>query len=82
MAERTSTRTQAPFAVGSAVTNRDGSACLLARSLRGPFWACVDGVVIADYGDDEQAAEAHYASLRLALRKRMGWPTEPIRIAP
>lgn len=73
-----SASTQRPFAVGSTVTKRDGSPSPLCRSIHAPFWVCVDGVVVADYGNDEEAAEAHYAPLRLALRKRMGWPIEPI----
>jgi len=70
-----------PFALGSAVTDRDGLPSPLCRSLFAPFWVCVDGVVVANYGDDEEAAEAHYAPLRLALRKRMGWPIQAIDIA-
>lgn len=82
MPKRRSTKIPAPFAIGSAVTNHDGSPCLLARSLREPFWVCVDGVVVAGYSDDERAAEAHYAPLRLAFRRRMGWPTESVQIDP
>ncbi|MBB4226014.1 hypothetical protein [Variovorax guangxiensis] len=69
-----------PLAIGSAVTSRDGSPVLLSRSIRAPFWICVDGLVVADYGNDEEAAKAHYEPLRLALRKRMGWRIEPIQM--
>ncbi|MNY29886.1 hypothetical protein D3C86_1639580 [compost metagenome] len=66
-----------PFAVGAAVTSRDGTSVNLGRSLRAPYWVCVDGVVVADYGDDEAAAEAHYLPLLKAHRLRMGWTPVP-----
>lgn len=64
--------TQRPFALGSTVTDRDGSPTALCRALKAPYWICVDGIVIADYGDDEEAAEAHYSQLVKARREALG----------
>lgn len=67
-----------PFAVGSTVTTRDGKPVKLGRSFSAPYCVCVDGVVVADYGDDEATAEAHYLPLLTAHRLRMGWT--PVRM--
>jgi hypothetical protein len=61
-----------PFSVGAPVTDRDGTPTRLCRSLRAPFWVCVDGIVVADFGDDEAAAEALYAPLVHAHRVASG----------
>lgn len=61
-----------PFPLGAWVTDRDGKPTALARSFRAPFFVVADGVVVADYGDDEQSAEAHYAGLVEAHRKAQG----------
>lgn len=68
-----------PFAVGAAVTKRDGTPVKLGRSFSASYWVCVDGIVVADYGDDEAAAEAHYLPLLKPHRLRMGWT--PVRVA-
>ena len=67
-----------PFALGAAVAKRDGTPVKLGRSFSAPYWVCVDGIVVADYGDDETAAEAHYLPLLKAHRLRMGWT--PVRV--
>lgn len=61
-----------PFSVGAPVTDKDGTPTRLCRSIRAPFWVCVDGVVIADFGADETAAEALYAPLVHAHRVATG----------
>ena len=58
-----------PFALGAPVTDRAGNPEALCRAFRAPFWVCVDGIVVADYGDDEDAAERHTR----AHRERIGW---------
>lgn len=61
-----------PFSVGSTATDRDGTPVKVARSFHAPYWVCSDGIIVADYGHDEIAAEAHF--MRLASGRRDGSP--------
>lgn len=69
-----------PISVGSSVVDHASNPEPLCRSVFAPYWVCVDGVVVADYGDDEAAAERHYRPLSRARRVRMGWPLSAVRI--
>lgn len=60
------------WAVGDPVVDRHGNPVALCRTFFAPFKVVVAGVVVADYGDDEEAAEAHYAPLLEARREQLG----------
>lgn len=62
-----------PFSVGSEVKSSDGTPAKLCRSMRAPFWVCHQGRVVADYGDDEDAAWEHLQ--RLVREHRQRWLT-------
>lgn len=53
-------------------TNRHGQPTRLARSMHAPFVVIENGIEVADYGTDEQAAAAHYVRLVLADRQARG----------
>lgn len=53
-------------------TNRHGQPTRLARSMHAPFVVIENGIEVADYGTNEQAAAAHYDRLVLADREARG----------
>ncbi|RUR68660.1 hypothetical protein EJP67_16480 [Variovorax guangxiensis] len=60
------------ISLGAPVTKRDGTPISVACAFSAPYWVCSEGVVVAEYGNDHQAALAHYDRLLQSRRKALG----------
>lgn len=52
--------TPAPFSVGQPVTYADGTPARPGMAFNPPYWVSDGGFIVADYGNDRAAANAHF----------------------
>ncbi|PWB21309.1 hypothetical protein [Comamonas sp. JNW] len=53
--------TSKAISLGDTLTNRDGTLCRGTQlTFKAPYWIYEDGVAVKNYGDDKEAAFAHF----------------------